>query len=79
MKLLINGRAYESNDTNYIKHLLNETRSIFVERSQHAIYALESKDYIEFTKYVFKSKRELMSAVTQFTRKGFKVHYNIKE
>lgn len=79
MKLLLNNRVYESDDRNYINHLLNETRDIFVQREQFAIYALEQKTYIEFTKYVFPNKRELLKYVTQFTKKGFKVHFYAKE
>ena len=78
MKLLIHNRVYESLDRKYIDHLLSETREIFVSRNQFAIYALEQKEYIEFTNNVFKSKKELMTAVSQLTRKGFKVHYTTK-
>ena len=75
MKLLLNGKVYETQDKKYISHLLSEVKQIFVERNQFSIFALEQKTYIEFTNSVFPTKKELMHAVTKLSRKGFKVHY----
>ena len=79
MKILLNNRAYETEDANFINNLLENTRSIFEDRGQFAIYALEKKNFIEFTKSVFPSKKELLFNVTRLTKAGFKVHFYSKE
>ena len=71
MKVIINDRTYEMSREAY--EGIFATVKKFVPKG---VYAVEKDDFAELKKDICKTDEELKKLVSEYKKKGFKVHYN---
>lgn len=71
MKVILNNTVYEMT-TKQCSQLLNVCK----QRVERGIYAIEQRKVVELKNEPYKDEKSLKKAITDYTKKGFKVYYN---
>lgn len=71
MKVIINDKTYEMSREAY-EGILTTVKK-FVPKG---VYAVEKDDFAEAKKDICKTDAELKKLISEYKKKGFKVHYN---